>query len=163
MVIAEMTPDDSAPVRALLQVAFGGAAEAELVEVLVREANIVFAAIARDGPEPAGFIAFSRLMLEAAGGPFSAVALAPLAVAPERRRQGIGAALVGFAHEQLKARGEALSVVLGEPRYYRRFGYSTERAARFESPYRAECLLALAFTDAPRQGRLVYPPAFAAL
>jgi putative acetyltransferase len=163
MIIVAMTAADGEPVRGLLQAAFGGEAEAGLVEALALDGDLVLAAVAREGAVPVGFIAFSRLVVESEDGPFAAVALAPLAVAPERQRRGIGAALIGFAHEDLKSRGEALSVVLGETRYYSRFGYSTGRAAGFGSPYPPDHLMALAFAAAPLRGRLVYPRAFAGL
>ncbi|HEX2258007.1 MAG TPA: N-acetyltransferase [Afifellaceae bacterium] len=163
MILREMIGQDADPVRRLLVTAFGGEDEADLVAALARDGDLVFAAVAQDDAALVGYIAFSRLVVETGDGPFAAVALAPLAVAPERQRQGIGAALTGFAHEQLRARGEALSVVLGEPDYYRRLGYSTERAAAFDSPYPAEYLMALAFAAAPHRGRLVYPRAFAGL
>ena len=59
--------------------------------------------------------------------------------------------------------GERLSIVLGEPAYYGRFGYSRARAQGFESVYQGEYLQALAWGDAPRTGRLEYATAFADL
>ena len=41
------------------------------------------------------------------------------------------------AHACLAALGETLSVVLGEPGYYGRFGYTNRRAARFECEYQS--------------------------
>ena len=58
------------------------------------------------------------------GKKFPAVALAPLAVEPSFHGSGIGGALIREAHVRLKAAGEKLSVVLGEPAYYGRFGYA---------------------------------------
>jgi putative acetyltransferase len=96
-------------------------------------------------------------------GSFPAVALAPLAVEPRFQRRGIGGALVEEAHRQLRERGEALSVVLGEPAYYGRFGYTHKRAAGFESDYQCDALQALAWGEAPLTGKLAYAPAFAEL
>ncbi|TIX97028.1 MAG: N-acetyltransferase, partial [Mesorhizobium sp.] len=56
--------------------------------------------------------------------------------------------------------GEALAVVLGDPAYYGRFGYSHARAEKFESEYQGEALQALAWGEAPETGRLVYASAF---
>ena len=61
------------------------------------------------------------------------------------------------------AQGESLSVVLGDPAYYRRFGYDHDRAAGFESRWQGEALQAVAFDDAPQTGRLVWPRAFDAI
>jgi putative acetyltransferase len=49
--------------------------------------------------------------------------IAPLAVAPERQGQGIGAALMTELIERLEQLGFPLIVVLGDPKYYGRFGF----------------------------------------
>ena len=51
-------------------------------------------------------------------------------------------------------------VVLGDPAYYSRFGYTHARAEKFESEYQSEALQALTWGDAPEAGRLVYASAF---
>ena len=61
---------------------------------------------------------------------FPAVALAPLAVEPAFHGSGIGGALIREAHIRLQDAGETLSVVLGDPAYYGRFGYTHARAAK---------------------------------
>ncbi len=86
-----------------------------------------------------------------------AVALAPLAVEPSFHGTGIGGALIREAHLRLKDAGETLSIVLGEPAYYGRFGYAHDRAAGFDSDYQCDALQALAWNDAaPTTGALVY-------
>ncbi|WP_367226989.1 GNAT family N-acetyltransferase, partial [Mesorhizobium sp.] len=97
------------------------------------------------------------------GKTFAAVALAPLAVEPSFHGSGIGGALIREAHIRLRDAGETLAVVLGDPIYYGRFGYSHTRAENFESEYQGEALQALAWGDAPEAGRLVYASAFTAL
>ena len=163
MIVRPVQAGDGPAVRALLKAAFGGPAEADLVEALVRDGDLVLATLAEEGDALVGYVAFSRLIVATGDARFPAFALAPLAVAPGRQRQGIGARLVEHAHQRLREAGEALSVVLGEPDYYRRFGYTTERAAELESPYPPQYLSALPFADAPRRGRLIYPRAFAGL
>jgi putative acetyltransferase len=59
--------------------------------------------------------------------------------------------------------GITLSVVVGEPSYYGRFGYTNRRAALFECHYQSAYLMALSFGAAPWEGRLAYPKAFALL
>jgi putative acetyltransferase len=49
--------------------------------------------------------------------------LAPMAVAPEHQRKGIGSALVRAGLEQCKQLGIGAVVVLGHPTYYPRFGF----------------------------------------
>ena len=49
--------------------------------------------------------------------------LAPMAVAPEHQRQGVGSALVERGLALLRERGCPFVIVLGHPTYYPRFGF----------------------------------------
>lgn len=162
-VIRPATPADRGAIRAVEEAAFGGNDEALLVEALAAAGDAVLELVAEAEGRIVGHILFSRLTVARPKGSFAAVALAPLAVAPRMQRQGVGAALVEAAHRRLRAAGERLSVVLGDPDYYRRFGYAHDAAAGFDSDYQGEALQALAFGDAPAEGRLVYAPAFSGL
>ena len=101
--------------------------------------------------------------MQEGGREFPAVALAPLAVDPSFHGTGIGGALIREAHVRLKAAGETLSIVLGDPAYYGRFGYTHARAAGFESAWQGDALQALAWGEAPESGQLAYATAFDAL
>jgi len=163
LVIREARAEDAAAIRSLLDAAFGGDGEGRLVERLRAEGDVVLELVATHEGELVGELLFSRLRVAGDDGAFDAVALAPLAVIPGSQRTGIGRALVEHAHPVLQARGERLSIVLGEPEYYARFGYSRDRATGFDSDYQGDYLQALAWGEAPASGRLVYAPAFAAL
>jgi putative acetyltransferase len=67
------------------------------------------------------------------------------------------------AHQRLQAAGETLSVVLGDPAYYGRFGYGHARAESFVSDYQCVALQALAWGEAPKAGSLIYAAAFGRL
>jgi putative acetyltransferase len=151
---------DQPQIRDLVEASFPGTGEALLVDRLRSDGDLVLSLVAEDGGVVTGYVAFSRLIVEGAGEPFPAVALAPLAVYEEYQQQGIATQLIREAHACLAALGETLSVVLGEPGYYGRFGYSNKRAARFESEFQSPFLMALSFGSAPSEGRLVYPAAF---
>jgi putative acetyltransferase len=153
---------DREAIRRVEEHAFGQAAEAGLVDALVGGGDAVVELVAEEDGQVVGHILFSRLHVIEGRTSFPAVALAPLAVQPSFHGTGIGGALVREAHLRLKAAGEKLSVVLGDPAYYGRFGYSRERAEKFESTYQCEALQALAWQDAPETGRLAYPAAFGA-
>lgn len=71
--------------------------------------------------------------------------------------------LMEAAHVILEERGETLSVVLGEPSTYVRFGYAHDRAAGFVGDYQRKALQPLAWGEAPMTGRPVYPLAFRGL
>lgn len=91
--------------------------------------------------------------------------LAPLAVAPERQRQGIGAALVAAALAAAAGGGWRAVFVLGDPAYYRRFGFDAALAAGFDSPYAGPHLMArpLGGPLPARGGPIRHAPAFAAI
>lgn len=159
VIIRPEEPQDRDAIRALLLSAFGGEIEARLVEALRAAGDVVLSLVAERDGAVRGHILFSRLMVRGEED-FPAVALAPLAVDPAHQREGNGTALVKDAHLRLQREGELLCVVLGDPAYYGRFGYSHERAAGFESVYQGEALQALAWGAAPRTGRLEYAAAF---
>lgn len=164
LVIRPAEADDFGSIEGLLDAAFGGTDESRLIAALRRDGDCVLELVATHELKLVGHLLFSRLRVEEARQKsFDAVALAPLAVQPKRQNTGIGTALVENAHNVLKEAGERLSVVLGEPDYYGRFGYSCERAAGFDSDYAGPYLQALAWGKAPTGGHLVYAPAFAGL
>jgi putative acetyltransferase len=160
MSIRTATPRDREAIRRVEEQAFAQPAEAGLVDALVAAGDAIVELVAEDEGQVVGHILFSRILVKNGTTEFPAVALAPLAVGPAFHGTGIGGALIREGHVRLKAAGEALSVVLGDPAYYGRFGYSHERAAGFDSDYQGEALQALAWGEAPEAGRLVYPSAF---
>lgn len=160
MSIRAATPRDREAIRLVEEHAFGQQAEAGLVDALVAGGDAVVELVAEEDGQFVGHILFSRLYVQNGGETVPAVALAPLAVEPDFHGTGIGGALIREAHIRLRDGGETLAVVLGDPAYYGRFGYSNERAAKFESDYQCEALQALAWGDAPETGKLVYASAF---
>ncbi|EIM73128.1 N-acetyltransferase GCN5 [Nitratireductor aquibiodomus RA22] len=164
MNIRTETVADRDAVHALLRTAFGGDDEARLVQSLHADGDVVLSLVAETEGTVCGHVLFSRLHVINGDARFPAVALAPLAVSPALQRQGIAARLVEEAHQRLIDGGETLSVVLGEPAYYGRFGYRHEDATNFESDYQCEALQAVQWgNDAPSTGKLVYAPAFGGL
>jgi putative acetyltransferase len=154
--------DDAIAIRALLEEAFGGNAEATLVERLRATDELVLALVAVAAPDVlVGFIAFVRLRIETADGSRTGIALAPLAVGKAHQRRRIGSALVREGLDQLIARREEIVFVLGDPAFYERFGFSIEEARAFTSRYQGPHLMALALAvTAPGTGKVHYPAAF---
>jgi putative acetyltransferase len=157
------TPSDRKRISDLVERAFGQPDEARLVEQLVDDEDVILELVAERDGELVGHILFSRLVVEDGIARFAAAALAPLSVEPAAQRTGVGSALVEAGHRALLATGERLSIVVGDPLYYGRFGFTHARAAGFDSTYQCEAMQALAWGEAPLRGRLYYAPAFAAL
>jgi putative acetyltransferase len=89
------------------------------------------------------------------------VSLAPLSVAADYRRRGVGAALVEAGHERLRAAGESIIFVLGDCSYYDRLGYLAQAASTFDCVYAGPHFQALALADdAPRTGAITYAALF---
>ena len=163
MEIRAEAPGDADAVVAVLTAAFRGPDEAALVRMLHADGSVVASLVAVVAGDLVGHVLFSRLTIRTATAALSGVALAPLAVLPAFERRGIGAALVREGLRRLVDLGEAVVIVLGEPAYYTRFGFSSERALRLRSRYSGPAFMALEL--APRAlegvaGDVVYPPAF---
>jgi putative acetyltransferase len=122
MTIRLQTPEDTSQVRRLNELAFGGPMEATLVEALQRACAEALSLVAHDG-RVVGHILFTPVVVEHAGGQIVGMGLAPMAVLPERQRQGIGSSLVARGLEILRERACPFVVVVGHPEYYPRFGF----------------------------------------
>jgi putative acetyltransferase len=156
--------DDVVAVNAILVAAFGRDAEAELIERLRRDGDIAMALVAEQAGAVCGFVAFPRLIIDDGAATHDAVGLAPVAVDPDRQRQGNGSALIREGHRLLTEQGHSLSLVLGDPAYYTRFGYDPAAAVGFECIYAGPHFMALRLNPpAPKRGRVRYPAAFAQL
>jgi putative acetyltransferase len=153
---------DHAAVRDLLLRAFPGPAEADLVDALRAAGDLILALVA-EGGSVVGMIGFSRVTI--AGSSLRAAALAPVAVAPERQRHGLGSALIREGLARLRAAGEDLILVLGEPAFYARFGFERRHAARLRTPYDGPYLQAMPLNGRglKAEGAVHYAPAFSAL
>lgn len=143
--------------------AFGQLIEAELVRQLHDDGDLILSLIAR-GDEPAGHIAFSHLALPETP-TIKGAALAPLAVRPAFQAKGVGYVLVRHSLEQLKSERYDLVVVLGDPDYYNRFGFTPRLASRLKTPYDGPYLQALALSEKGKEahGLVSYARAFAEL
>ena len=156
MIVREETVGDHAAIHEVVAQAFGRDDEAALVAVLRRDGALVVSLVAEIGGIVVGHVALSRLR-----SPERALALAPLAVAPARQRQGVGADLVRHAIWQCRRSGEHIMFVLGEPAYYSRFGFSAAAAAPYPCPYAGPHFMALQLSDLlPRPAAVIYAPAF---
>ena len=155
----ELDGDDSA-VTAVVARAFGQREEARLVQRLKSDGDAVVSLVAVVGDQVVGHVMLSRM--EA---PFRALALAPVSVAPDHQRMGIGSALVEAGLKQASERGWEGVFVLGNPAFYRRFGFRRDLASGFSSPYAGSHFMALPLGQRlpASSGTIAHAPAFAHL
>jgi putative acetyltransferase len=159
-------PDDRAAVYRINESAFGRADEARLVERLRTRARPLLSLVAESGGAMAGHILFTPVTLEGFTGLL--LGLAPMAVAPDRQRRGIGSALVRAGLERCRDLEVGAVVVLGHPDYYPKFGFvpAARFALRCEYDAPAEAFTALELRPgalAGASGTVRYHPAFAEL
>lgn len=156
--------EDAPAVAGVLTAAFGRPDEAQMVEAIRASAEYVpeLAFVAEDEGEVVGNVMLSYVGL--AGSDRRLLELAPLAVSPERQREGIGGALTRAALAAADGRGEPLVLVLGHPGYYVRFGFRRSDELGIEPPqpawHAAFMVVPLAAYDPSLRGRIVFPPSF---
>lgn len=137
------TLNDRPQVHHLIESAFARPDEAQLVAALHAENAVLLSLVAERDATLTGHILFSRMTIHSAGTHIPAVSLAPVAVLPAHQSQGIGADLIRTGLQTLRAMGEQIVIVLGNPAYYSRFGFSASAAARLSSPFPPEAFMAL--------------------
>ncbi len=156
--------EDSDGIRAVHLVSFPTPAEADLVKMLHEDGDAEISLVAKDGAQVVGHVMLSRMQVEGDGRSYRALGLGPVAVIPELRRRGVGSALIDEAMRLAEQRGEEIVFLLGEGDYYRRFGFTSEAAAPFASPYAGPYFMAKSFgSRLPASGTAAYAPAFARL
>jgi putative acetyltransferase len=117
MVRVEEQRDHNA-VDALLAAAFKGQDEVVLVRGLRKLDDTISLVEEQDGTV-VGHILFSAIDI----GGVPAMALAPVAVSPDKQGQGIGQLLCRAGNDVCRQRGHRLVVVLGHADYYSKFGF----------------------------------------
>lgn len=122
MLIRTEEPKDRAAVHAVNVSAFETPAEADLVDVLRKEAHPIVSLVAEQDGAIVGHIMFSPVTLSGHAD-LKIMGLAPMAVAPEQQNKGIGSALVRAGLERCKGLGFGAAVVLGHTWFYPRFGF----------------------------------------
>ncbi|MEY4697052.1 MAG: hypothetical protein RIT14_1480 [Pseudomonadota bacterium] len=137
----------------LLDAAFGGAGEERDLVRALRAAGLMELELVT--PRDGAVVAYAGVcrMVEPAGW----LCLAPVGVDPRLHGQGLGSHIVRRALALLPGR---MVVVLGDPGFYARLGFSGRRAARLRSVYPVtHLLLAGPGADVP-EVQLIYPPPF---
>ncbi|PJE28899.1 putative acetyltransferase [Pseudooceanicola antarcticus] len=141
----------------LLTQAYDGPAQAQLVQAMRSSGDMVVELMALHEESVVGYVGFSRHL-----SPQGWMALSPLGVLPAWRSHGIGAELVRYGLDHARRAGAKAVTVLGDGRYYQRFGFTYRAAENLETPYSSEktLLFPIAPGTAFSEEKLVYSPAF---
>ena len=135
-------PNDFPVIRDLIVQVFSetfgsGLAEARLVEDLRSTDAYVpaLSLVALHENKIVGYVMFSEVHIISRGETTAALALAPLGVLKQFRRQGIGASLVRQALRAAQQIGYRAVFVQGSPTHYSRFGFVPASSHGFAAPF----------------------------
>jgi putative acetyltransferase len=155
-------PEDIAVIRQVIEVAFAPKEYSSRTEVVIVDAlrgagALTVSLVAVIGGEVVGHVAFSPVTID--GEHRCWYGLGPVSVKPSRQKQGIGGKLIreGLARlAKIDAKG---CVVLGDPGYYKRFGFDNDPGLRFEEAP-PEYFMRLVFDGPAPSGRVAYHDGF---
>jgi putative acetyltransferase len=160
------TEGDQAALGEVHRLAFGRDDEGRLVDALRAGGAVRVSLVAEEAGRCIGHILFSALTIVTERGEVEALALAPLAVVPDRQRRGVGSMLVRDGLRACAERGHRIVIVLGHPGFYPRFGFSASLAERLSAPYSGAAFMALELAPGALDGvagAVKYPPPFEGL
>ena len=159
-------PEDATAVRHVHEAAFGRSNEATLVELLRKANKALISLVAVNDGLIVGHILFSPVTVADAPEDFRAAGLAPVGVLPAFQKIGIGSRLIREGLLDCKRDGYDAVVVLGDPRYYSRFGFLRASDHQLDNEYHAhEAFMVTELREAALQevrGLVKYPSEFRA-
>ncbi|WP_043620866.1 GNAT family N-acetyltransferase [Ensifer sp. ZNC0028] len=162
MDIRSEQPSDIPTIRLITKAAFAPMAyssqtEAEIIDALRDAGALTISLVALDQGEIIGHVAFSPVTID--GEHKGWFGLGPVSVRPDRQKSGTGGRLIRDGLARLEKSGARGCVVLGEPDYYKRFGFDNHAALRLEG-VPAEYFMAQAFEGPVPSGRVSYHAGF---
>lgn len=162
MQIRTEASSDERAIDRLLDSAFAGRshtdhAEAAIVRALRADGDLTLSLVAEVAGDLAAHVAFSPVIIDDTQGAW--FGLGPLAVWPRLQRQGIGTALARQGLAELRLRGAAGCVVLGDPSFYGRLGFVSDERLHYKNlPTRF--VQRIVFHGAAPYGEIAYARAF---
>ena len=139
VVIRDESRRDAQAIRRVYLEAFPTPEEADLVEALRRDADAAMSVLAEvdtpRGPEVIGHAVLSPVALAEQRGIAGYLGLAPLAVRPAWQGRGVGSTLVRRLIDRARHAAARGVFVLGDPAFYRRFGFEPAHAHGFSTRF----------------------------
>ena len=162
MIIRPEIPNDYDSIRNIHIAAFANhpyshQTEHLIVEGLRADGALTVSLVADLDGNVVGQIAFSPVKID--GKDCGWLGLGPVAVSPGLQRRGIGQALVNEGLKQIRGLGAQGCVLVGNPAFYRRFGFENNPALRMEG-VPPEVLMCLPMGDEMLEGNVTHHPAF---
>lgn len=128
-----------------------------IVNALRDSDALTISLVAEDQGVIVGHIAFSPILIN--GADLKWFTLGPVAVSPDRQRQGIGSLLIKDGLKILRQLGAHGCLLVGDPDYYKRFGFLHSQSLGVHG-VPAEYCLCISLTDETPKGVATLHPAF---
>ncbi len=146
-------------IAAFLTLPISNHTEQYIINALRAAGVLTISLVAEIDGRVVGHIAFSPVTIS--NGEKDWYGLGPISVLPEYQRQGIGKTLVNEGLSLLKELGGQGCALVGDPNYYKRFGFHNFPELVHEG-IPQEVFLALPFTEKVPQGIVVFHKGFLA-
>jgi predicted N-acetyltransferase YhbS len=157
-------PSDAGDIEAVTIAAFASAehssgTEQSIVRALRDSGQLAVSLVAEVDGRIVGHVAASPVTISS--GASAWYGLGPVSVVPAQQGKGVGSMLVDRALAELRTRGAAGCVVLGEPGYYARHGFKADSGLVLPG-VPAEYFQAMAFDGTVAVGQVAYHASFEA-
>ena len=137
--------------------AYSDGTEPAIIDALRLAGDLTLSLVALHDEELVGHVAFSPVVIgELTHHWFG---LGPISVQPELQKTGIGSALINKGLEMLKGSGAHGCALIGDPKYYSRFGFVSDGCVHY-SDVPDEIVQWISFTGVKPSGLLTFSPAF---
>lgn len=156
---ADIAAIDEVTIAAFQTLAISNHTEQFIIGALRAAGALTLSLVAEVKRQVVGHVAFSPVTIS--DGSQNWFGLGPVSVSPEYQRQGIGQALIKEGLSQLKALGGQGCCLVGDPNYYKRFGFQNIPGLIHEGVPQ-EVFLALALNGHVPQGVVVFHEGFKA-
>ena len=142
---------------AFAEVEHSDGSEVQIVDGLRAAGHLALSLVAEDGERIIGHVAVSPVTVS--DGSEGWYGLGPISVLPSHQREGVGLRLMQRAIADMRMKGARGLVLLGEPAYYKRFGFEHDPQLVYPGPP-AEYFQRLVFEGEAPRGTVSYAPAF---
>jgi putative acetyltransferase len=164
MIIRSENPTDLSAIRSVTDAAFVGVehssqTESAIIDALREAGALTLSLVTEQDGRIIGHVGFSPVQI--GGHDTDWFGLGPVSVLPDLQRSGVGTALIEEGLRQLEQRGAEGCVVLGDPRYYARFGFTSHHALRY-GDVPLEYFQSLVMSGDPPKGEVAYHKGFEA-
>jgi len=137
--------------------AFSDGTEADVIDRLRASGDLTLSLVAVNGTEIVGHVAFSPVVIGNLNNDW--YGLGPVSVHPEHQLNGIGSSLINEGLKQLRERHAAGCALIGDPKYYSRFGFLSGEDVWYQD-VPSKNVQWLSFSEQKPTGELVFSAAF---